>query len=340
MRGSNTCRLLVRTLLPALGALLLLSGCATTPREVDSQLVRVRLESRTVMKLPGLAPQLVTYSNKRTVFVLQPDEQPWRMPRMSRPELQEMVAHCAEAGGRQVLQVSRAVLEDGDGTVLATFLADGSVTLPELSQHTDGPVALAAPPVEPVLRLAIDPDRFHGRLREELELTFRDGQTQIVPGVRVSVVSMSTTPQQMSVGGRTASINNLYVRLDNRSRETFALNGYNSGAMEAGGGSMLTAEGFHDTILPPGRSMIVRLPIELSEPLEAGGWQSSVTLDDYLAGWEGVIDMDDEAVQLPLRVQVELQAASGKGRTLRGVLTPTVEARKRYRIEQPGCFDE
>lgn len=337
MRRSNTYSFLVRTMLPGLGALALLSGCASTPREVDSQSVQVRLESKTVMKLPGLAPQLVTYSDKRTVFVLHPAEQ-WRMPRMSRPQLQEMVAHCAEVGGRQVLQVRRAVLEDGDGTVLATLLDGGSASLLELSRYIDGAVALPAQPGNPVLRLAVDPDRFHGQLREEFELVFRDAEAQIVPGVQASIQSMTTTPKHVTVGRRTASINYLYVKLDNRSRETYALNGYDSGAMEAGASRMLTADSAHATILPPGRSMIVRLPIELSQPLEPGR-QTSVALDDYLTGWNGVIG-PEVAAQVPLRVQIELQTEGGNGRMLRGVLTPTMQVLKRYHVERAGCFEQ
>lgn len=133
MRFSFACKTSHKAIPCLLAALALLSACATTPRELGSEPIQLRIDSRTVADLSALEPRLVHYSDKRTLLRLAPTEA-WRVPRMRTPELQEMVAHC-DANGRQVLQLQRAVLRDGAGEVLATFVADGRQPLTSLEQY-------------------------------------------------------------------------------------------------------------------------------------------------------------------------------------------------------------
>ncbi len=335
MRFSFACKTSHKAIPCLLAALALLSACATTPRELGSEPIQLRIDSRTVADLSALEPRLVHYSDKRTLLRLAPTEA-WRVPRMRTPELQEMVAHC-DANGRQVLQLQRAVLRDGAGEVLATFVADGRQPLTSLEQYASYVVSTAGHPKGASLELTVEPDAFHGRLREEVQLVFRDGEAEIAPGVHASVESMTTTPQEIALGRRVAQANFIYVKLQNRSDHAYVLNGHDTGAMEAGASHMLTAIGLHGTTLPPGGSAVIRLPIELLGVDVEPGYERSIRLQDYLAGWDGSYGPVVMAL-VPLRVQIELQGSAPDATMQRGVITPVMQVQKLYRLERAGCF--
>lgn len=323
-----------RTAIPFLLAVLL-SACASTPREIASAPVQLQIRSKTVEEMPQLEPRLAYYNNKQTRLMLAP-AQAWSVPRMRTPELQDMVAHCS-AAGQQVLQLQRAVLKDDTGKVLTTFVRDGRQALESLEEHSGQVIATGTRLPGAVLELEIEPDVFHGRLREEVQLIFRDGEAQIAPGVYASIESMTATPQQLSLGRRSTKANFLYVKLQNRSDQAYTLNGHDSGAMEASASHMLTANSLHGTVLPPGGSMIVRLPIELLAVSVEPGYEQSVRLQDYLAGWDGVVGPVVTAL-VPLRVQIELQGSARGEAMRRGLLTPVMQVQKLYHVERAGCF--
>lgn len=330
-QGNNICAL-VRAAASGILALGLLAGCASTPREVSSSPVKVFLDSQAVASLPGLAPRLATYSDGRTLLVVNPAEQ-WAAPRMARPELQQMVDQC-QAAGRQVVRLRRAVLSGSDGKLLATFINGGDQPLADLAGFSGREVNSGAQPA--VLALKLDPSEFHGQLREEVELVFRDGEAQIIPGVFATVDSMTGTPQEVQLGNRVARINYLYVKLVNRSSDSYTLNGHDSGAFEARSNRMLTAESLHGTVIGPGRAVVVRLPVELSGSVLDPNDRRMVDLASYLGGEPGVTGREVAAV-IPLRVQIELKRSGGDMQ--RGVLTPVLQVQKRYHIERAGCFD-
>lgn len=318
----------------ALATLGLLSACASTPREIGSDPVQLQINSKTVEELPGVTPRLAYYNDKRTLLEFAPADA-WGTPLMRNPQLQAMVEHCA-ANGRPVLQLRRAELKDETGAVLTTFVRDGRRQLSELAEYSGQTVATGSRPTGTVLALEVEPDQFHGRLREEIQLIFRDAEAQIAPGVHASIESMTNTPQEISVGRRTAKANFLYVKLQNRSRQTYSFNGHDTGAMEASANHMLTASSLHGTTLPPGGSLIVRLPIELMAVSVEPGYEQSVDLQDYLTSWDGVIGPVVTAL-VPMRVQIELQGNHRK-EPHRGQLTPVMQVQKLYHVERGGCF--
>lgn len=321
----------------ALAALGLLSACASTPREIGSSPVQVQIDSKTVADLPGLAPRLAHYNNKQTLLVLAPADT-WGTPRMQTAELQEMVEQCA-ASGQPVMQLRRAVLKDDNGAVLAAFVLSGRHALTALAEYSGRAVASGKRPAAGVLELEVEPDQFHGRLREEVQLVFQDGEAQIAPDVYASIESMTTTPQEISLGRRTAKANFLYLKLHNRSDQTYTLNGHDTGAMEASANRMLTASSLHGTTLPPGGSMIARLPIELLAVSVEPGYEYRVRLQDYLAGWDGVVGPLVTAL-VPLRIQIELHGSERGAAMQRGLMTPVMQVQKRYHVERAGCFSK
>ncbi|HEX5514260.1 MAG TPA: hypothetical protein VFY81_07675, partial [Gammaproteobacteria bacterium] len=162
-----------QTILPCLFALGMVAGCASTPREVASYPVQVRLESKSIAQLPGLEPRLVAFSDKRIGFMLNPPEQ-WQVQRMHLPELQEMIEHCARSGSgdnRPTMLLRRAVLTDSDGAVLATFSDGDKQPLTSLNRYAGYTVATTKP-ADATLTLEVDPDQFHGQLRTEFEGVF------------------------------------------------------------------------------------------------------------------------------------------------------------------------
>jgi hypothetical protein len=328
-----------QTILPCLFALGMVAGCASTPREVASYPVQVRLESKSIAQLPGLEPRLVAFSDKRIGFMLNPPEQ-WQVQRMHLPELQEMIEHCARSGSgdnRPTMLLRRAVLTDSDGAVLATFSDGDKQPLTSLSRYA-GHTVTTSKPANAVLTLEVDPDRFHGQLRTEFEGVFHDAEAQVAPGVYARVESITATTQEVTLSQRTARVNHLYVQLHNRSSVTYSLNGYDTGALETTADRMLTANSLHGTVMPPGKAVIVRLPIELSQTSLAPGRAHVVELDEYLAGWNGVLGPSVVA-QVPLRIQIELKGGGRDADPQRGFLTPTLQVQKRYHVERAGCFN-
>lgn len=339
MRRFTFSNIRYQTILPYLFALAMATGCASTPREVASYPVQVRLDSKSVVELPGLEPRLVAFSDKRIGFMLNPPEQ-WQVQHMRSPELQEMVEHCARPGNngnRPVMRLRRAVLTDSDGAVLATFSDGDKQPLTSLNRYAGQTIATTKP-ANATLTLAVDPDRFHGQLRTEFEGVFHDAEAQIVPGVQARVESITATTQEVTLSQRTARVNYLYVQLHNRSSDNYSLNGYDTGAMEATADRMLTANSLHGTVIAPGKAVIVRLPIELSQASLEPGRENAVDLEEYLAGWNGVLGPSVTAM-VPLRIQIELQASGRDVQPQRGILTPTLQVQKRYHIERAGCFD-
>lgn len=314
-----------------------LSACASTPREIASQPVQVRLDSSSVAKLPGLTPRLVSYSDKRTILMLNPPQE-WQRLQMRDSRLQSMVDHCSRAG-RSVVRVQHAALEDMEGNILATFIAHGDQDLAELDRHAGSPVATAKAATPGVLRLKLDPAEFHGQFREEIDVIFRDAEAQIAPGLYASLESITTTPHEIGLSQRTARANYLYIKLSNRSKHSYTLNGHDTGAMEASAGRMLTAPDLHGDTIAPNAALIVRLPLELTQTSLEPDRHNAVALQDYLRGTNGAIGPWIDAM-IPLRIQIELKSSDPYASHMqRGLLMPTLQVQKRYLLERAGCFD-
>jgi hypothetical protein len=314
-----------------------LSACASTPRETASQPVQVRLDSSSVTGLPGLAPRLVSYSDKRTVLMLNPPQE-WERPQMRDSGLQSMVDHCSRAG-RSIVRVRHAALEDMEGNILATYIEHDDQDLAEFNRHAGSPVALTKAALPGVLRLKLDPAEFHGQFREETEVIFRDAKAQIAPGLYASLESITMTPHQISLSQRTARANYLYIKLSNRSEHSYTLNGHDTGAMEADAGRMLTAPDLHGNTIAPNAALIVRLPLELTQTSLEPGRRNAVALQDYLGGTNGAIGPWIDAM-IPLRIQIELKSSDPYASHMqRGLLMPTLQVQKRYLLERAGCFD-
>lgn len=316
--------------------LLMLGACASTPREVANQPIPIQLESASVAELPGLMPRLISYSDKRTILALNSPRK-WERLRMRDPQLQSMVDHCARAN-RSVVRVQQAVLEDLEGNPLTTLIQDGEQSLDELFRHNGASIPATAAALG-VLRLKLDPPRFHGRFKEEIEVIFRDPEAQIAPGLYASLESMTTTPHEVRLSQRVANANYLYIKLSNRSEHSYTLNGHDTGAMEAGADHMLTAPDLHEDSIMPGASRIIRLPVEITQAGLEPGRRNDVPLEDYLSGSNGIIGPWIDAM-IPLRIQIEMQSSDPYATPMqRGLLMPTLQVQKRYLLERAGCFD-
>lgn len=315
----------------------MLSACASTPREIGSQSVPVRLDSGSVSALPELSPRLVSYSDKRSIFMLNPS-QDWEQPRMRDAQLQQMVDHCRSVG-RSVIRLHRAALEDADGKELVSFIEHDDQNLSELNRYAGHPIAASTAAGRSILRLKLDPAKFHGQFREEVEVILRDPEAQIAPGIYARLESVTMTPHEVKLSQRTAKANYLYIKLSNRSEHSYTLNGHDTGAMEASAGHMLTAPDLHGDTIAPGSALIIRLPLELVETSLESSRRNAVTLQEYLGGTNGLIGPWIDAM-IPLRIQIELKSSDPYANNMqRGLLMPTLQIQKRYLLERPGCFD-
>jgi len=317
--------------------LILLNACASTPRELANLPVLVHVESDTVRSVPGLAPRLVSYSDNQSILKLNP-AQAWQQVQMRDQHLQTMVEHCKQLD-RSVIRIQRATIENANGAVLSTLITDGNLALTELSRYANTTLATTKIVNPAILRLKLDPAKFYGEFKEEIDLILHDTDAQIAPGLYASLESVTTTPHRVDLGQRTMWANYLYIKLSNRSEHSYTLNGHDTGAMEAGARHMLTAPDLHGDVIPPNAAMVIRLPVELLQTrLGPSKQRNFVSLDDYLSGTDGVIGPWIEAM-IPLRIQVELQSSDPYAPVVqRGLLMPSLQVQKRYLLERAGCF--